>query len=148
MASSTEADISTFPKILILEAASVAVYLYVITIEAVTLITPKIQLYLDGYRICMYPESCDCGLPDHGPVDWSRGLTSSDWPGPRSRWFPRLVPLPESLEPHDHRIGPAFQSPSVRTWAVSSNKLKVTAIEYEAYFDPNFSNICFQRYKW
>ena len=78
MASSMEADISTFTKILTLEAASVAVYLYVITIEAVTLITPKIQLYLDGYRICMYSESCDCGLPDHGPVDWSRGLTSLD----------------------------------------------------------------------
>ena len=28
----------------------------------------------------MYPESCDCGLPDHGPVDWSRGLTSLDGP--------------------------------------------------------------------
>ena len=78
MASSMVADISTVSKILTLEAASVAVYLYVITIEAVTLITPKIQLYLDGYRICMYPESYDCGLPDHGPVDWSRGLTSLD----------------------------------------------------------------------
>ena len=49
MASSMEADISTFTKISTLEAASVAVYLYVITIEAVTLITPKIQLYPDGY---------------------------------------------------------------------------------------------------
>ena len=67
---------------------------------------------------------------------------------PRSRWFPRLVPLPESLEPHDHRIRPAPQSPPVRTWAVSSNKLKVRAIKYEAYFDPNFSNICSQRYRW
>ena len=53
MASSMEPDISTFTKISTLEAASVAVYLYVITIEAVTLITPKIQLYLDGYRICI-----------------------------------------------------------------------------------------------
>ena len=53
MASSMEADISTFTKILTLEAASVAVYLYVITIEAVTLITPKIQLYPDGYGICI-----------------------------------------------------------------------------------------------
>ena len=49
MASSMEADISTFTKILTLEAANVAVYLYVITIEAVTIITLKIQLYLDGY---------------------------------------------------------------------------------------------------
>ena len=48
-----EADILTFTKILTLEAASVAVYLYVITIEAVTLITPKMQLYPDGYRICI-----------------------------------------------------------------------------------------------
>ena len=53
MASSMEADISTITKISTLEAASVAVYLYVITIEAVTLIAPKIQLYPDGYRICI-----------------------------------------------------------------------------------------------
>ena len=53
MASSMEADISTFTKISTLEAASVAVYLYVIAIEAVTLITPKIQMYPDGYRICI-----------------------------------------------------------------------------------------------
>ena len=108
-----EADISTFTKILTLEAASVAVYLYVITIEAVTLTTPTMQLYLDGYRICMYPESCDCGLPDHGPVDWSRGLTSLDWPrdlaGSRS-WFRCLSPwnhmtLELDLPPRVHRSG-------------------------------------------
>ena len=53
MASSMEADISTFTKISTLEAASVAVYLYVITIKAFTLITPKIQLYPDGHQICI-----------------------------------------------------------------------------------------------
>ena len=97
MASSMEADISTFTKILTLEAASFAVYLYVITIEAVTLITLKIQLYLDGY------------------VFWELWLWATrsrpgrlvTWPyiirlTPRSRWFPRLIPHPESLEPHDH----------------------------------------------
>ena len=46
MASPMEADISTFTKILTLEAGRVAVYLYVITIEAVTLITPKYNCIL------------------------------------------------------------------------------------------------------
>ena len=145
MASSMEADISTFTKILTLEAASVAVYLYVITIEAVTLITLKIQLYLDGYRICMYPESCNCGLPDHGSVDWSRGLTSLDWPhslaGSRG-WFRCLSPwnhmtIESDLPPRVHRSGHELFP-----------RINWTAIKYEAYFDPNFSNICFQRYKW
>ena len=150
MASSMEADISTFTKISTLEATSVAVYLYVITIEAVTLITPKIQLYPDpgSWRLPnMYPESCDCGLPDHGPVDWSRGLTSSDWPrglaGSRG-WFRCLSPwnhktiesdLPLRVHRSGHELFPRI-------------KLKVRAIKYEAYFDPNFSNICSQRYRW
>ena len=51
MALSMQADISTFTKILTLEAASVAVSLYVITIGAVTLVTLKIQMNPDGYRI-------------------------------------------------------------------------------------------------
>ena len=95
-----------------LEAASVAVYLYVITIEAVTLMTPKIQLYPDGYRICIL-RVCDCGLPYHGPVDWSRGLTSLDWPcglaGSRG-WFRCLSPwnhmtIESDLSPRVHRSG-------------------------------------------
>ena len=145
MASSMEADISTFTKISTLEAASVAVYLYVITIEAVILITPKIQLYPDGYRICILRvATVGYRITAGRLVTWSYIIRLT----PRSRWFPRLVPLPESLEPHDHRIRPAPQSPPVSTWAVSSNKLKVRAIKYEAYFDPNFSNICSQRYRW
>ena len=43
----------------------------------------------------MYPESCHCGLPDHGPVDWSRGLTSLDWPrglAVSRGWFRCLSP--------------------------------------------------------
>ena len=61
----------------------------------------------------MYPESCDCGLPDHGPVDWSRGLTSSDWPrglaGSRG-WFRCLSPwnhmtIESDLPRRVHRSG-------------------------------------------
>ena len=61
----------------------------------------------------MYPESCDCGLPDHGPVDWSRGLTSLDWPrglaGSRG-WFRCLSPwnhmtIESDLPPRVHRSG-------------------------------------------
>ena len=111
MASSMEADISTFTKISTLEAASVAVYLYVITIEAVTLITPKIQLYPDGYQICIlryiyiYLRLWATGSRPGRLVTWSYIIRLT----PRSRWFPQLVPLPESLEPHDHRIRPAPQ---------------------------------------
>ena len=121
-----EADISTFTKISTLEAASVAVYLYVITIEAVTLITPKIQLYPDpgSWRLPnVYPESCDCGLPDQGPVDWSRGLTSLDWPrglADSRGWFRCLSPWNHMTIESDLPL----QSPPVRTWAVSSNKIE------------------------
>ena len=61
----------------------------------------------------MYPESCDCGLPDHGPVDWSRGLTSLDGPrglaGSRG-WFRCLSPwnhmtIESDLPPRVHRSG-------------------------------------------
>ena len=132
-----EADILTFTGILTPEGASVAsCFPFDITISlswfpllslhynplyyrgretsswfrAVTLVTLKIQIYPDGYRICilgvtigcyqitgrhfsnpkntnvswrlpnLHPESYDWGLPDHGPVDWPRGLTSWDQP--------------------------------------------------------------------
>ena len=61
----------------------------------------------------MYPESCDCGLPDHSPVDWSRGLTSLDWPrglaGSRG-WFRCLSPwnhmtIESDLSPRVQRSG-------------------------------------------
>ena len=108
MASSMEADISLFTTISTLEAASVAVYLYVITIEAVTLITPKIQLYPDSYRICILRVAT---VGYRITVDWSRGLTSVDWPrglaGSRG-WFRCLSPwnhmtIESDLPPRVHR---------------------------------------------
>ena len=61
----------------------------------------------------MYPESCHCGLPDHGPVDWSRGLTSLDWPrglAVSRGWFRCLSPwnhmtTESDLPPRVHRSG-------------------------------------------
>ena len=63
MALSMEADISTSTKIFTLEAASVTVSLYVITIGAITLVTLKIQMCPDGHM-----------------STWSHGLTSLDRP--------------------------------------------------------------------
>ena len=60
MASSMEADISTFTKISTLEAASVDVYLYVITIEAVTLVV-GLRPALEGFVVTMHEGACETG---------------------------------------------------------------------------------------